>query len=414
MFRMAAMIRSRSQVVRAALLAGLIGCALPALAARDVMLVLDNSGSMRRNDPGKLAVVAVKEFIQSQPTDTRVGIVLFAQAAELTAPLTPVDAASADVLIQALSKFDYRGRWTQIASGVERALYELRQEGRADAERVIVLMTDGLIDTGDAGRDAELKQWLETGLSADAKRERVGIYGIAFTELADYRLLQSLAAVTGAEYFRVLDPQDLSQSLQRIEAMLAATAAPPQAPTPPLETPSPPPAPFAAGPPLERPVSPAWRWALSALVVTVLAVLLWWRRGWLQTFGRRAMARGDEPAGPRGVLVDVSHPNGPRHYPVLHRPLVIGRQAGSDPGQDYVVVPEKTVGRWHATILRRGQTFLVRDEQSANGTFVNGERISGEHVLKHGDMVRTHTRTFEFQIPDLAHSENTVMKPSRH
>ena len=404
------MIRSRHLLPRAAVLAALMAFAVPALAARDVMLVLDNSGSMRRNDPGKLAVVAVKDFIRAQPADTRVGIVVFAQTAELSAPLTPVDAASTDVLMKALATFDYRGEWTQIASGVERALYELRQEGRPGTDRVIVLMTDGLIDTGKADRDAELKQWLQTNLSAEAQRERVGIYGIAFTERADYQLLQSLAVATGAEYFRVLDPQDLSQSLQRIESLLAAAKI---SPATPVAQPVEPPSPAATAAEPEPEATPVWIWPLRALVVLLLVLFIWRRRASLKTFGRGVMARGAEPTGPRGVLIDVSNPGGAKRYPVLHRPLVIGRKAGSDPGQDYVVVPDQTVGRWHATILRRGQAFLVRDEQSTNGTFVNGERISGEHVLKHGDMVRAHSHTFEFQIPDLANSANTVMTPAR-
>jgi adenylate cyclase len=76
---------------------------------------------------------------------------------------------------------------------------------------------------------------------------------------------------------------------------------------------------------------------------------------------------------------------------------------------DYVVVDERTVGRWHATIERRGQTFWIRDEGSVNGTFVNDQRITGEHPLKHGDMVRVHRHEFEFVIPELFDSDRTMI-----
>src|SRR5689334_12385970 len=148
-------------MLRSIIAAGLLLASLPALASRDIMLVLDNSGSMRANDPGNLAPQAVTEFIQGQPSDTRVGIVLFSTEAALVMPLTPSEIAAEGAAQEALQKhFNYRGRWTQIAAGVERGLYELRNEGRADATRAIVLMTDGIIDTGNRTRDAELHQWL--------------------------------------------------------------------------------------------------------------------------------------------------------------------------------------------------------------------------------------------------------------
>ncbi len=68
---------------------------------------------------------------------------------------------------------------------------------------------------------------------------------------------------------------------------------------------------------------------------------------------------------------------------------------------DYIVVDERTVGRWHATIERRGQSFWIRDEGSVNGTFVNDQRVTSEHPLKHGDLVRVHRHEFEFVIPEL-------------
>lgn len=410
--------RLRRYGLPAALTAALLAAAAPVSAARDVILVLDNSGSMQNNDPARLAAVAVREFIKSQPADTRVGVVLFAESAEMVAPLTAVDDDPTDVLLASLGQLNYRGRWTQTARAVERALYELRQHGRPAAERAIVLLTDGLIDTGDARRDADLKQWLETNLSPQAKREEIRIFGIAFTERADYQLLQSLAAATGAEYFRVLKPEDLSQALQRIEQTLTARSAPP-APAPPasaaaadsVKAESAPPAPpDSAGAQLSA--STGWLiGALAAIAVVVLMVLAWRRRVRMTRAG--LYRRPSDPPGPRAVLVDLLDPSGPRRYEVAHRPVVIGRKAGTDPGQDYVIVSDKTVGRWHATILRRGQSFSVRDENSVNGTFVNNERILGEHPLKHSDIVRVHGHTFEFQIPELADSESTMMLPGR-
>ncbi|HSP19161.1 MAG TPA: FHA domain-containing protein [Myxococcaceae bacterium] len=61
----------------------------------------------------------------------------------------------------------------------------------------------------------------------------------------------------------------------------------------------------------------------------------------------------------------------------------IGRQADS-----IVHLPERNVSRRHARVLRRGDTILLEDLRSANGTHVNGARISDQVPLGDGDLVR--------------------------
>ncbi len=54
----------------------------------------------------------------------------------------------------------------------------------------------------------------------------------------------------------------------------------------------------------------------------------------------------------------------------------------------------------HAGIVRHGETFIVRDLGSTNGTFVNGARISGDVVLADGDVIGLGPNgpTLEFHI----------------
>lgn len=62
--------------------------------------------------------------------------------------------------------------------------------------------------------------------------------------------------------------------------------------------------------------------------------------------------------------------------------LTIGRSRDSD-----VFLEDLAVSRLHATVFRdEGGQYIVRDENSANGTTVNGQRI-GEHVLDEGDEI---------------------------
>jgi adenylate cyclase len=48
---------------------------------------------------------------------------------------------------------------------------------------------------------------------------------------------------------------------------------------------------------------------------------------------------------------------------------------------------DKIVSKEHCIIELRGETFVLRDLGSLNGTFINGERVRGEAALKHGDEI---------------------------
>lgn len=52
-----------------------------------------------------------------------------------------------------------------------------------------------------------------------------------------------------------------------------------------------------------------------------------------------------------------------------------------------ILVQSKAVSRLHAKIERDGPRYLLYDTHSANGTFVNGHRLRGPHVLQDEDQI---------------------------
>ncbi len=60
---------------------------------------------------------------------------------------------------------------------------------------------------------------------------------------------------------------------------------------------------------------------------------------------------------------------------------------GADASND-LVLDESAVSGVHAVLERLGNTWSVRDVGSRNGTFVNGERVTGERILHVGDELR--------------------------
>jgi hypothetical protein len=74
--------------------------------------------------------------------------------------------------------------------------------------------------------------------------------------------------------------------------------------------------------------------------------------------------------------------------------LEIGRDARAD-----LLIQSERVSRRHARIHCEGNRHLISDLGSANGTFVNGHRVHGPVVLRHGDEVDLAGEvTFVYQV----------------
>jgi DNA-binding CsgD family transcriptional regulator len=61
---------------------------------------------------------------------------------------------------------------------------------------------------------------------------------------------------------------------------------------------------------------------------------------------------------------------------------------GADPANDLALPADPTLSRLHAVLERYGAGWCVRDLDSRNGTFVNGQRVWGERPLRPGDELR--------------------------
>lgn len=81
-------------------------------------------------------------------------------------------------------------------------------------------------------------------------------------------------------------------------------------------------------------------------------------------------------------------------------------QIGRDPEND-VVVDAPMVSRFHASIERVGKRFRLRDLNSSNGTFVNGEQVEGETWLAKDDTVRVGPYRFVLGVDTLAQYDDS-------
>jgi hypothetical protein len=88
----------------------------------------------------------------------------------------------------------------------------------------------------------------------------------------------------------------------------------------------------------------------------------------------------------RRVVIDFGPP--PRE-----RRLTLGRTGDND-----VVINDPTVSRFHASLMTNKQgEVIVSDLGSANGTFVNGQRIGSSHALRTNDELTLGSVSFIFR-----------------
>ncbi|MCL2491681.1 MAG: FHA domain-containing protein [Coriobacteriia bacterium] len=84
-------------------------------------------------------------------------------------------------------------------------------------------------------------------------------------------------------------------------------------------------------------------------------------------------------------LAIVKGPNVGRTFTIEPEEIMIGRDIHAD-----VFLNDMTVSREHATIVHRGDTVIIRDAGSLNGTYVNGVCVD-ESELHNGDRIQIGT-----------------------
>ena len=92
------------------------------------------------------------------------------------------------------------------------------------------------------------------------------------------------------------------------------------------------------------------------------------------------------------------------------QPVAVGRDESAD-----VLIPDDTLSRRHFLIWREGETFLVKDLGSQNGTWVDGERARGTK-LSHNVCIVAGRTVFMFcehlLHPGATHSVTAMVLPA--
>ncbi|MCL1076891.1 VWA domain-containing protein [Parashewanella spongiae] len=199
---------------------------------RDLMVALDLSGSMQIEDMVldnktvdrfTLVQKVVSEFIERRKGD-RIGLILFADHAYLQSPLT-LDRRSVATYLQE-SQIGLVGKQTAIGEAIGLAVK--RFDRVEDSNRILILLTDG---TNNAGK-AEPTQAAEiaakrgitiytigVGASVIEKRSIFGRQRVNPSSDLGEATLEKIAAMTGGQYFRAKNTEELERIYQVIDQL---------------------------------------------------------------------------------------------------------------------------------------------------------------------------------------------------
>lgn len=208
--------------------------ALPA-SGRDIMLALDLSGSMTKQDftlngnaVSRLALMkhVGSEFIRRREGD-RIGLVVFAEAAFAAAPLS----FDVQAVARALNEMEIGlvGRSTAIGEGLGLALKRLADS--KSPSRIVILLSDG---QNNAGASAPVAV-AELARSLGVKLYTIGL-GVEDTttnptqyDAVDFATLQRIAEIGGGASFRARSSEDLDAAAHAIEALATGPSPAPPA-----------------------------------------------------------------------------------------------------------------------------------------------------------------------------------------
>ncbi|MCF6218626.1 MAG: VWA domain-containing protein [Gammaproteobacteria bacterium] len=178
----------------------------------DIVLVMDSSGSMKKNDPNDLRKPAAKLLISLLGKDDRASIVSFSDDGYPVAYLTGTHSASNnDLLFKAVEKISNKGAYTNLAGAIKAATRVYEQAWDSQRKHVVVLMSDGKVDLASAVEDEKATAELITKLLPVLKEKQIQVYTIAFTDNSDMRLLQGIANLTDGHFNIARTDKDLHQ-----------------------------------------------------------------------------------------------------------------------------------------------------------------------------------------------------------
>lgn len=174
---------------------------------KDIVLIIDNSGSMKDTDPNQDRYTAAKNLINRMDEDNRVSVMVFDHATTLLQPFTRVkNQETKDEIIAEIDGLATTDGGTDISLALEDTMTHIQESHDAARSAMVIMLSDGFSETDHARVLAEYKE----------QQIAVNTIGLSLVNPDGAQLLQTIAAETGGQYYDVQNAADLSFVFQKI------------------------------------------------------------------------------------------------------------------------------------------------------------------------------------------------------
>jgi hypothetical protein len=185
--------------------------------AVDVVLVFDASGSMLKTDPQNLRFEGAKLLLSFLSDTDRISVVRFADSAKIIRELQSYSKSMAPQLMEQIQTLEPEGQYSDLSEGIKLAKAVLDASHRTEAQKLIVLLSDGKMEP-DPKTSPAFARTLELvhDILPDLKAKETKVFTLAFSEFADRPLLSEIAAATDGLTWYTATPEDLHRSFAEL------------------------------------------------------------------------------------------------------------------------------------------------------------------------------------------------------
>lgn len=175
----------------------------------DMRVLIDISGSMKKNDPENLRVPAVKLLLNLAKENSQFGVWSFGQYVNNLVPSAQVNANWKKQAVGKVEAINSAGLFTNVGLALERAS-KGQTEPDPKWDRTLVLLSDGMVDISkDPAVNEKEKQRILKELVPVLKKAGFRIHGVALSEQADQEFLKTLALATGGSFSLARNAEEL-------------------------------------------------------------------------------------------------------------------------------------------------------------------------------------------------------------
>jgi uncharacterized protein (TIGR03503 family) len=182
----------------------------------EVRILIDISGSMKKNDPNNLRAPALKLITQLLPEGSRAGVWTFGQYVNMLVPAAEVNKGWKVKANEAVKAINSAGQYTNIEGVLKDASWDWNKPD-SKISRNIIFLTDGMLDISkDASVDQAARRRVLDEMLPRLKSNGVAIHTVALSAEADKPFLRQLSAATSGRYEEVANAADLERVFLRM------------------------------------------------------------------------------------------------------------------------------------------------------------------------------------------------------